>query len=606
MVRFPKAPDTFVTLHIQCVSCNELFVVAEDEANSTKQENWRTPKNGSGKTQLHKRPEHSHKLIRPLGRMDAEFTEDGWGEWQKHSETAVNCPRCGTDNRNWMRLAYAPNPGNQFEKLKETLNKSWLLWISLLVTGFLLLRLFFRSFEKGDSPILYVRDTQNWFVYALMIVIIILGTVIPIVSLPNQWRTVRIHKIISKYDKTRPFYKNISPILGQGIAYLILFIFVIPTLVYILLPMTTGFLQKETPLVERFDQALIDLDRENIETLQKTEPNELIPAQNAVASMQTLMPNNLFFCEPTAIDTTLANLRDVSSQNISAETAVRVDSAIFYFEKLQTQAQNGTCNPETVAQAILPLGELYSQSWQNCIDGNSTDPICSNPAVVTIIEYLQHKADPGALSLTALTDEIKYTLQEARIFALQTNNPQVIAQIESELSTIEKVIKRANDGRETLPGNASMLNTWLKYVGLSCLVAVITAVVATIIYESRISRHLPQPLCYSLSRLTRVVLWEARHTLEINGQFDRIEWNQALRNRNGGITLRGHLCPPTNGQPHGKYVRAMSYTLISDLWGHIIAAEARPIRVSPSILQAWEEHETQTKKTMDKLFIIKK
>ena len=98
-------------------------------------------------------------------------------------------------------------------------------------------------------------------------------------------------------------------------------------------------------------------------------------------------------------------------------------------------------------------------------------------------------------------------------------------------------------------------------------------------------------------------MWEARHTLEINGQFDRIEWNKAHRNRNGGITLHGHLCPPTNGQADEKYIHAMSYTLISDLWGHIITAESRPIRVSPSVIQAWEDHETQTKDTLKKLFI---
>ncbi len=172
------------------------------------------------------------------------------------------------------------------------------------------------------------------------------------------------------------------------------------------------------------------------------------------------------------------------------------------------------------------------------------------------------------------------------------------------MTTLEKVIKRANDGPDTLPGTATMLNTWLKYVGLSCLVAVITAVVATQIYTSKISSHLPQPLSYSLSRLTRVVLWEARHTLEINGHFDHIEWNEAYRTIDGGITLRGHLCPPNNSNrlPE-KYVRATCYTLRSDLWGHIIFAEAKSIRVTPSIIQEWHEHEKKTKDNLNNLFV---
>jgi hypothetical protein len=607
MVRFPKAPDTFVTLHVQCVSCNELFLVAEDEANATKPKFWRTPIKNSRKTELHRRPEHTHKLIRPLARAVPKVEKDAYEEWQNHSETAVNCPRCGTDNRNWLRLAYAPNPGGTWQKLQDTFSRSWLLWLSLLVTGFLLLRLFFSGLKEDESPFSYAINSENWFVYALMLVIIILGTLIPIMSLSSQWHTVRIHKILSKYDKTRSFFENISPGIKQGTFYFIFFVFVIPSLVYILLPRTTDAFQKETPLGQRIDQALVALDEVNIQKLQETDENELIPAINAVATLQRLTPNNLFLCNPTTIDTTLTKLKDVNTQSVSTETAVRIENALYHLEHLKTQAQNGTCNPQTVANAVLPLGELYTEIWQKCSTGTTnataSDPACSDPVIVSLGEYFQSIGDPGAIYLGTLTDKIKYTLQEMRTLIQQTNDPEVIAQVERELTTIERAIKRANDGPETLPGTSAMLNTWLKYVGLSCLVAVITSIVTANIYESKVRRHLPQPLCYSLSRLTRVVLWEACHTLEINGQFDRIEWNDAYRNDNGGITLRGYLCPPTNGQNNGKYIRAMSYTLISDLWGHIIVAEAKPVRVSPSVIQAWEVHEKQTKETLNRLFI---
>lgn len=606
MVRFPKAPDTFVTLHINCVSCNELFMVAEDEANAKKLEFWRTPSKKSGKTEFHERPEQTHKLVRPLTRSTPEFEENAWQEWQENVKTAVNCPRCGTDNRNWLRLAYAPHPGNKLERLLDILNRFWLTWLSVIVTGFLLLRLFFHN-REDQGLIEYVLNSDYWFIYALMLVIIILGTIIPITAIPNQWRKVRIHKIERVYDKTQSFFDKISPISVQGVAYFGIFVLLIPLVVYILLPRATSTLQKETPLIEQIDQALVALNPEKIQDLYDNHPNELAPTEGALASLQGLMPNNLFLCDPATIDTMRTTLTDASTQNLAAETAVLVDNAIYHLEQLKNQVHKGSCDPQIVANVMEPLGTLYAAAWQKCAaapaDEAATDPICNTPAIVSITEYLQRVGDPGATPLGTLPGRIKYTLQEARTLAQQTNNPQTLAQIESNLTTIENAIKRANDTPDALSRNTNILNTWLKYVGLSCLVAVITAVAATNIYESKVRRHLPQPLCHSLSRLTRVVLWEARHTLEINGQFDRIEWNKAHRNTNGGITLRGHLCPPTNGQPPEKYIRAMSYTLISDLWGHITVAEARPIRVTPSIIQAWDEHEKETKDTLNKLFI---
>ena len=596
MVRFPKAPDTLVTLQIECVSCRELFTLAEDAANATTLDSWRMPTNGPGQTEMHPRPPQTHRLVRPLTLSKPEQDENSWEYWEEKKETAVNCPRCGTDNRNWLRLSYAPHPGNKLERFWDILNRFSLTWLSIAVTLFLLLRLLLREW-----------DNEYLFTYALMFVIIILGTVIPITAITGQWRKERLHKIITKFDKTIPWYKSLSPAWGQGILYFGLFVFVIPTVVYILLPWVTGAFQNEKPLTERIDQALVALDDAAIQDLVDNHSNELAPANNALISLQGLIPSNLFLCDPAAIDTTLTNLEAMNMQNLAPETAVLIENASHHLEQLKTQAANGSCDPQTVINAVQPLSTLNADTWQACITASAaytaTNPVCNDPAVVTIIAYLQNAGDPGAIFLGTLPSKIRYTLQEARTLALQTNDPNVLARIENDVTTLEKAIKRANDGPDTLPGTATMLNTWLKYVGLSCLTAVITAVVATQIYTGKISRHLPQPLSYSLSRLTRVVLWEARHTLEINGHFDHIEWNEAYRTIDGGITLRGHLCPPTTTSPPEKYVRAMCYTLRSDLWGHIIFAEAKSVRVSPSIIQEWHEHEKETKDNLNKLFV---
>lgn len=599
MVRFPNAPDTLVTLQIECVSCQEIFTLAEDEANAMTRSSWRMPTAGPGHTEMEPRPENTRHLVRPLARSTPNQDPESWERWGDNKETAVNCPRCGTDNRNWLRLAYAPHPGSKWERFWARINKFTLTWISIILTIFLLGRLLFRE-----------RENDHLFIYALMIVIIILATIIPIMAITGQWRKERTHKIVTKFNETLPFYKRFSPSLTQGVLYFSLFVLLIPAVVYILLPAVTGRFKSEQPLVERIDQAVVSLDPEKIQTLQTTDSKQLVPTENALASMQSMMPKNLFLCDPEAIDTLLTTLTTMDMNVVDPQVGVRVDNAIYHLGELQKQVDKGTCDPQTVTNAIMPLGALYTEEWQHCAtaaaDELAQDPVCSNPTVVSIVEYLRTAAAPGSpLFVATLADEIQLTLKEARKILQETNDPEIIARIESELAVIENGIDYANNGPTTFPGTSDMLNTWLKYVGLSCLIAVITAVVSTNIYASKVNKHLPQPLCYSLSRLTRVVMWEARHSLEINGHFDRIEWHEAYRNRNGGITLRGHLCPPSNGQSAQKYVRAMSYNLVSDLWGHVIVAEAKPVRVSPSVMQAWQVHEEQMKNTLDKLFISK-
>ncbi|MCZ7667077.1 MAG: hypothetical protein M5U34_07580 [Chloroflexi bacterium] len=68
-------------------------------------------------------PQQTRQLVRPLMRATPEFGETSWDRWPAHRETAVNCPRCGTDNRNWLRLAYARPADNRRTWVYEHLSK---------------------------------------------------------------------------------------------------------------------------------------------------------------------------------------------------------------------------------------------------------------------------------------------------------------------------------------------------------------------------------------------------------------------------------------------------------------------------------------------------
>ena len=132
---------------------------------------------------------------------------------------------------------------------------------------------------------------------------------------------------------------------------------------------------------------------------------------------------------------------------IAEKAAVLIENAAHHLEQLKTQAANGACDPHTVISAVQPLSTLNADTWQACITAPAADiatnPVCNDPAVVTIAAYLQNAGDPGAVFLGTLTSKISYTLQEARTLAQQTDDPKVLARIESDVTTLEKAIKRA-------------------------------------------------------------------------------------------------------------------------------------------------------------------
>ena len=586
MFHFPQAPDTLVTRQIECVSCKEVFIISEDYAQPgpQKSDHWRMPSEQPAHTELHHHPEPTHQPVLPFARTTPNQAPSLTLTWNRSQRTFINCPRCGTDNRNWLRLAYAPPPGNWKERLSSRTSRFGLTGLSYAVTLFLLLRLLWRE-----------SIHNNLIAYGLLLVIMVLGTLIPIMAITGQWRKVRTHKIVSKFDKTQPFYNQISPTLKQGVFYFVLFVLMIPFLIYILLPRATNTFIKEKPLVERIDQALVQLNQESLLALQLEENNSLAPTENALVSMQSLMHKSLFLCNPAAIDTVLTNLRDINAQSLSPETAVRVENAIYNLNKLQTQMQTGTCDPTLVTNALFPLSTLYAEAWQKCAAASASetaqDPDCNDPAVAGLVTYLQKVSDPGApLFLGTLADEIKLTLQEARMLVQETNDPAVIARIESELAVIEKAIDHANNGSNTAPGTSTMLNTWMKYVGLACLIAVITAVASTEIYVGRINQHLPKPICSSIPNMTRVVQWEIGRSLESLEELREVEWMDARRNRQGGIILEGLRRAP-NETATGNYVRAQRYIVTSDMWGCIQETAVKHVRAPKAIQSTDAIHE---------------
>lgn len=582
MFHFPIPPDTLVTRQIECVSCKEIFTVAEDYAatTDTRSKHWRMPSENPVYTELNHNPEIMRQRVYPLPRQTPRQHTGPIPTWETSQRTHVTCPRCGADNRNWMRLAYAPPSAFFLQTMTQWLQRYWLVLVGLVVSLTIAGVLVYREMPGGHLA-----------AYGPMISAVLLVGLIPIFTIPGQWRREREHKIVRKYNKSLPFYRRIAPGWMTGSLIIFVFLFLLPGFLYLLLPSIISTVKSDETLTARIDRTLTMLNPEDMENMQNEAPHKLIPLQNALTSLQQTQRGVQFLCNPAAVSTFIGKLDGVAQLNTDAHTAELIDEAKTYLRMLQADANGTGCNQNLVSQTMLSLGNLYQYVFNACNDDPVNVSVCDNDALVSLMHDLQMAGDPSSLMFAGtLSEEIATTLKQARAMTRETTNPTLLSLITQEVDVIENSIKAANGQVSNTPGKAAMLNTWVKSVGLSGIVAVVTAVTAVNIYIGRINQHLPRPVCHSVSRLTRIVLREAKHSLKINGHFGQIEWEEAYRNPEGGIVLNGYLCPPLNGDPadQPKYIRAMRYHLYSDLWGRIVIAEGHSVRISPSVHQAWE------------------
>ncbi|MFO7683158.1 MAG: hypothetical protein R6X34_24250, partial [Chloroflexota bacterium] len=594
---------------IECVSCKEIFIVSEDYGGTPNghSDHWHMPAEGPAHTDMHYHAPVAMQRVNPPPRAVAQINPSPILTWDRSQRAAINCPRCGTDNRNWLRLAYAPLPASRLDALKLNFKRYSLTTIGGIVSLILMVLLIYRA-SNSKQPLAYLP----------MIICTFLVGFISVFSIPANWQRVREHRIVTTYNKSLPFFDQIPPALRQGLLYLGVFVFLIPFVAYWLLPNLLSLARPaEKSLARRIDETLVALDEGNLKSLAMEHSTQIIPAENAVLSLKDMLEENQLLCDSAVVGPMIANLESIKQQNLGKETDPLVNEAIASLRRLQTTENAYECDSAKVTAAVWALGQLLQSRWDQCDTLTPTSPgsvaqlmpdtappetatpdpikagVCNQAAVIAMVSYIQTLGSPEKYALTGdLPVDIKKILQEVRLLVQETENPQIHNLAAAELAVLDSVITYANNGPDTSLSMVTIFSTWFKFVGVSGLVAVITAVVATNSYVNQVNAHLPRPLCSNISKLTRVVMCEARQSLEINGNFDRIEWSQARRNAQGGINLKGHLCPPSNGEPEEQNgrVRAICYTLESDLWGHIKKVEAHFVRIPPSVYHAWDNH----------------
>lgn len=142
---------------------------------------------------------------------------------------------------------------------------------------------------------------------------------------------------------------------------------------------------------------------------------------------------------------------------------------------------------------------------------------------------------------------------------------------------------------------------WFMVVTAVSAISLVLATNAVSSQVRRIDGQIPRPIYYRVATMTRVAAWEAKHSLEIRGDMEHIQWMVANRLENGGIELVGlHRDVPEfdrNGRAIGEHVRAQRYRIYTDRWAHIEQAQVSDIRAPMTVdtprFVVYSEHQQQ-------------
>lgn len=222
MVTFipPKPPRSLAYLQIECVACRELFTLAEGEQNAPRGEsNWRHARTTQPFVWLRFLPPRYLKPSRPQHRPHTHTPELHPAPSDNDAPIPINCPRCGTDNRNWVQILHAPHP------LKVL--SFWPVALGLLGT----LAVFV-------ATLTVYHDQFSGEKRAALFTVLLLAGLAPSLLLPAAWRKEREH---TNARGLLPATSWPSPALQISVTLLLVFVFVLPAVLYVAIPLGFDF-----------------------------------------------------------------------------------------------------------------------------------------------------------------------------------------------------------------------------------------------------------------------------------------------------------------------------------------------------------------------------
>lgn len=569
MIQVPVPPKTLATRQITCICCHEQFTISVDRSaneRDDKSRRWHIPV--PQRSQMQYVGQRQRRLVSPAATVDPEPISERRPHRNPTHYYFVNCPRCGADNRNWLK----------FEQQKFPRQKS--LIFGCVLAGSVTLSMLVLSIVNPDF--LTQMQINKWTRSIPLILTVLLAGFLPLILIPDQWDKMRLRKY--EVEVIPSIKGSWSPATLQSVYVLVGLALLLPIIIYVLLPIlhqVKGAVSgggPEPTLVARIDEVVRQTDKLAILADQQS-------VNNAFGGLTAVLNTQLRTCEKTQIDQMIADLQAIAATSPHGNLLL-IQSATNQLQVIREMA-DVTCRVELInnvnatLQPIIPVTtsnqplpntltpEQCRSQWQAANEGQNVivDPACYNFLLTTMLIDLQ-RMQKTSLSAGS-RDEI---LGGVRQLAADPNLlPSPRAQIESNIVTLENSLQSlAAPSQPWL--NWRFLVFWFTVVSLTWLLCTICAFNAMNQRISWLDPHVPRPIFTSIAGMTRVAVWEAKHALEINDYEHRIQWTRAIRNEAGGIDLVGFFRDPPELLPDGtmsSQVRAQRYGVSTDMWCRI-------------------------------------
>lgn len=528
----PALPDiSSATRQITCIRCEQVFVVADDAAGTNPEQLQQAnialffevdravqPVSSPPTASLRKHPQIAPTSSTLVLEQPPSSQTDNQNDNTHTSQSYINCPRCGADNRNWVKML-------QGERAKDPFFSD----MRRKIDG----RILFGLLVSGLASISYLAtEMATELTLPNKILLTFIATLITTVII--TFSTLKAEEIFASED---PF------IMGGVIAPLAAFAGFLALLVR-----NPDNLWTQAVLFSLFFYVggvlpSISLSHEWIKVLKNHR-------------LRTHLPPAIL--KTTPIQNPLAR----TALTLVLVLAVVVPLLIYYGFPLLVSVLFGPLDNDLRPNADPKITALQTELDEWLSDAATAEEIRT---VLTTLNDALDDALNGSVSGAELGLAIAY---------LET----AVSQDALAESDIKNSLDDYLDGLNDIASNTTshrFVLIWILAVGTITSFSSFIAYGAIHTMAKEADRQLPRPIYHSIADMTRIVAWEARIALEI-ARVDTIQWTQAARNPLGGITLRGidRDTPLYNadGSIRTEYVRAQRYIIESDKWGRIISA----------------------------------
>ncbi|RMG93301.1 MAG: hypothetical protein D6706_15500 [Chloroflexi bacterium] len=260
MLKLPPIPASYTTRHLECISCREQFIVAEayfpenqdlshpGQSNGITQHSYRLPGNNNLEINLRTQENPTHRTVLPFTRAEPHTPPL---HQRPRSDTYVNCPRCGVDNRNWMQISSLLETAKG--KAAHFPLQSRIYWIALGVGIFAGLIYSLFALASTETP-----EMSTIFLISINTLILVAGILFTTSLITRyllaMWRQTYWHMHKSKLNKA--LTASLSPTIQTGIFWTLIIAVGVPMVLSVILRLSNYFMSLFTRLI---DSSFLDL-----------------------------------------------------------------------------------------------------------------------------------------------------------------------------------------------------------------------------------------------------------------------------------------------------------------------------------------------------------